>query len=163
MAISSKERKILESLYANNKNLIVALLDLMANDDEVDPELVEKLRSLVSTRDYSKYIFSGEKLSKNRLVLAVVKQYVKDKQPKDFNELEKAFPKKLQGSKGVVKRDQDLSHTERKEKRFFVDAGDEIILADGTKARVCTQWTSSNIAVFIDHIKVQFNYTVDRA
>ena len=42
-------------------------------------------------RDLSKYQFNGQKFSKNRLVLAVVKEYVAKHQP-TFTQLNEAFP-----------------------------------------------------------------------
>jgi len=51
--------------------------------------------------DNTKYIFNDIEYGKDRLVLAVIKQYVLDKEP-DLNKLKQVFSSSLQGSLDVV-------------------------------------------------------------
>lgn len=97
-------------------------------------------------RDKTRYMFDGKVLSKNRLVLSVVKQYVKDSNP-NFAQLQQAFDKSLQGSLGVVEKMANAKMVKDCAKRYFVN--DAFVLKDGTKVVVCTQWGIFNIVKFI--------------
>ena len=54
-----------------------------------------------ANRDKTKYMFNGKVYPKNRLVLAIIKEYVEKHNP-SFQELSSVFDKSLQGSLGVV-------------------------------------------------------------
>lgn len=162
MAISNEERKILEKFIKENKNLLCSVLGELK--DDVDPDVLLTITSTV--RDYSTYQFNGEEYRKNKLVLAVVKKYADDNNPKDFAELQNAFPDKLQGSKkGVVKLLNDISNKDKGiggQKRYFVDTNDTIKLG-ADEIAVCTQWGADNISVFIDHVNNNLGYTITKA
>ncbi len=53
-------------------------------------------------RDKTRYMFNGNVYLKNKLVLAIVKDYVLKNQAITCNELKMIFDKSLQGSIGVV-------------------------------------------------------------
>ena len=53
-------------------------------------------------RDKTRYMFNGNVYLKNKLVLAVIKDYVSKNQTITCNELKTVFDKSLQGSIGVV-------------------------------------------------------------
>ena len=91
-------------------------------------------------------MYEGKVLPKNRLVLAVVNQYVKDHNP-DFIELQQAFDKSLQGSLNVVEKMENAQKIKDCAKRYFVQ--DSFVLKDGTEVVVCTQWGIFNIIKFI--------------
>lgn len=100
-------------------------------------------------RDTSKYLFEGKTLGKGRLVLAVVKRYVASHPETTFAQLEKAFPKSLQGGLGVVATlDQANDVYARDERRrHFLNRDDLMELQDGPAA-VCSQWGIGNIDAF---------------
>ena len=115
------------------------------------------------TKDFSKYMFDGRTYGKSRLVLAVVKQYVKDHHPATFDELEKAFPSSIQGSLGVVRRIEDVSEKYKGNggvKRYFVD--DIIILASGEQVIVCTQFGAPNTEKFVEHVINKLGYAISK-
>ena len=161
MAISNEEKEILQNFYDKNKNLMNAIIEMMLDDDDVDPSLKDKMSNLVSNKDFSKYEFNGKEYGKNKLVLAVVKQYIEDHKPTDFTELESAFPKSLQGSFGVVKKYDKLSDSEKNHKRFYIDSSDILETADNTKCVVCTQWSTNNIDEFINKAR-EYNYSINK-
>lgn len=74
-------------------------------------------------RDLSKYQFNGQKFSKNRLVLAVVKEYVAKHQP-TFTQLNEAFPINVRGRKGIFCTEQEFNEKFKSssdiEKRYFI-------------------------------------------
>lgn len=100
-------------------------------------------------RDKTKYFFDGVKYSKRRLVLAIVKAYVKKHPNITINELQTTFDASLQGSFGVVmeKKTAITKITDYK-KRFFTRVEEEIKLIDGI-CLVCSQWTLEKINIFI--------------
>lgn len=113
------------------------------NTDKSEPQ--------ASGRDKTKYMFEGKILAKNRLVLAVIKNYVKDHNP-TFEELAKVFDKSLQGSLGVVELYSNAIKISDASKRFFLKDEDVIDLSNA-KAVVCTQWGIFNIVKFIKQAK----------
>lgn len=108
-------------------------------------------------RDKTRYMFDGKVLSKNRLVLVVVKQYVKDNAP-DYSQLQHTFDKSLQGSLGVVEKIENAKAIKDSAKRYFMD--DSFVLKDGTEVVVCTQWGIFNIVKFIKQANL-LGYKID--
>lgn len=103
----------------------------------------------VKNKDYTKYIFNGQKYGKNRLVLAVIKDYVEKNPTITFSQLKSKFPDHLQS------RETFTTETEAKEKRDrrnFIEPDELITLADETIA-VSTQWGILNINPFIEHCR----------
>lgn len=100
-----------------------------------------------SNRDKTKYLFNGKVLAKNRLVLSVIQNYVKQNSP-TFEELSKVFDKSLQGSLNVVEILQNASKISDCKKRYFMKPDDILQLGD-TQVVVCTQWGIFNIVKFI--------------
>ena len=86
-------------------------LDLPNTSLELDAKLATNMEEVVvraGTRNYDKYVFSGETYNKRRLVLAVVKHIVKEKNIQSFNDLDLLFPewhsrktKQVEASSGV--------------------------------------------------------------
>lgn len=104
-----------------------------------------------SARDKTKYMFDGKVYAKNRLVLAIIKEYVEQNNP-TFAQLSSVFDKSLQGSLGVVKLYADAKAVSDSAKRFFMKDEDVILLSDA-KVVVCTQWGIFNITKFIKQAK----------
>lgn len=105
-------------------------------------------------RDYSKYRFNGESYPKGRLVLAVVKAYIKQNKP-NLNQLREAFPKDLQGSIGVFLTEQEYNARKQsskdKSERFFKKPEDRLATADGEQILICTEWGKDNVSQFVEH------------
>ena len=100
-----------------------------------------------SNRDKTKYMFLGKVFPKNRLVLAIVKQYAEEHNS-SFEELSEVFDKSLQGSLGVVELyDTAIKTTDAKKRYFLADA--DVLNLNGVKTVVCTQWGIFNIVKFV--------------
>jgi len=71
-----------------------------------------------------------------------------------FAELNKQFPKRCQGSKGVFTLSSNANeiYTETGRKRHFIAPDEQIELSDSTIA-ICTQWGVKNIDRFITKAK----------
>lgn len=102
-------------------------------------------------RDTTKYLFHGAVYSKNRLVLAVVKDYA-ERHRVSFRELSEVFHPSLQGSIGVVERAETARERQDYQVRFFTAEDETIALADG-EAYVCNQWGVLNIPRFLSRAK----------
>ena len=102
-------------------------------------------------RDTTKYLFNGAVYAKNRLVLAVVKDYT-EKNRVSFKELTEVFHPSLQGSIGVVERVEVAKKRQDYQARFFTAESEILILTDGN-AYVCNQWGILNIPRFLSRAK----------
>lgn len=101
------------------------------------------------SKDMSKYKFNGKMLGKGRLVLEVIKQHVENNPNITFSELERQFPRKIQGSRGVFSSEEEaIEIRNRDRRRHFIKADELITLSDSTIA-VCSQWGIKNIGKFI--------------
>ena len=103
---------------------------------------------LDTKRDKTKYMFNGKIYPKNRLVLAVITQFVQTNNP-SFEELSSAFDKSLQGSLNVIELLDEASKIKDSAKRYFMEKNEQLSLSDGNTVVVCTQWGIFNIPRFI--------------
>lgn len=101
-----------------------------------------------ATKDKTKYMFKGVIYPKNRLVLAVVTDYVKNHPSITEEELKEVFNKSLQGSIGVVEDIETAKTRSDYNVRFFAESDEVLNVADG-KMIVCTQWGITNIGNFL--------------
>lgn len=109
-------------------------------------------------RDKTKYMFEGKIYPKNRLVLAIIKKYVKDNNP-TYETLNNVFDKSLQGSLKVVELYDNAIKISDAPKRYFMKEED-ILNLQGQKVVVCTQWGIFNITKFIK-LAQSLNFYID--
>lgn len=110
-----------------------------------DTYFIEKVKN----KDYTKYIFNGQKYGKNRLVLAVIKDYVEKNPTITYSQLKAKFPDSLQGRETFTT-ENDAKF--KRDRRNFIEPDELITLKDETIA-VSTQWGIANINPFISHCK----------
>ena len=123
--------------------VITRILDNYEGVKYIPPQKSQK-------KDLTKYLFKGASLGKGKLVLAVVREYVKLHTDVTCGELLVAFPKDLQmrglgvfAKKEVAQEIYDRTGY----KRYYINE-DLIKLKDCTIA-VCSQWGKTNIGNFI--------------
>lgn len=133
-----------EEEILNLKKRIAELEKLLVGDKQGTEPLS---KPKIQNRDKTKYMFEGKVYAKNRLVLAVIRDYVSRHNP-TFAELCNVFDKSLQGSLGVVKHYEEAQDISDSAKRFFMKPEDVLYLKDA-KVVVCTQWGIFNIVKFI--------------
>jgi hypothetical protein len=133
-------------LGTDKENLNVNSIKSITND------IINNAKSM--GRDFTKYQYKGQELGKGRLVLEVVKNYVKNNPEITFDELIKVFPNELQGSINTIERLKDAEDRQKKSgyKRHYLNESEIIILKDGPIA-VCSQWGIGNIDKFRNHCK----------
>ncbi|HCH74303.1 MAG TPA: hypothetical protein DEV87_03885 [Clostridiales bacterium] len=111
-------------------------------------------------RDKTRYMFNGNVYLKNKLVLAVVKDYVSKNQAITCNELKTVFDKSLQGSIGVVEYEHIAKQRKDYQVRFFEKEDEILQLIDGNMF-VCSQWGFLNISNFIKRAE-QLGYKIEQ-
>ena len=111
-------------------------------------------------RDKTRYMFNGNVYLKNKLVLAVVKDYVSKNQAITCNELKTVFDKSLQGSIGVVEYECVAKQRKDYQVRFFAKEDEILRLVDGNMI-VCSQWGILNISNFIKRAE-QLGYEIEQ-
>lgn len=111
-------------------------------------------------RDKTRYMFNGNVYLKNKLVFAVVKDYVSKNQAITCNELKTVFDKSLQGSIGVVEYESIAKQRKDYQVRFFEKEDEILRLVDGNML-VCSQWGILNISNFVKRAE-QLGYEVQQ-
>jgi hypothetical protein len=125
--------------------------------------ITEKFENEIETingiKDLTHYSFNGKDYPKSRLVLAIVKEYVKNN-ISSLMDLQNIFNKKLQGGFGVVEELSNAINIYKTTgyKRHFID--DPIKLNSGQEIAVCSQWGISNINRFINKAK-ELGYSIE--
>ena len=111
-------------------------------------------------RDKTRYMFNGNIYLKNKLVLAVVKDYVSKNIQITCYELKSIFTKSLQGSIGVVEEENIAKQRKDFNIRFFCKEDEVLRLVDGNML-VCSQWGILNISNFIKRAE-QLGYEIEQ-
>ena len=108
-------------------------------------------------RDYTKYNAEGlgENLNKRQLVFTIVKDYVEKNNP-SFEDLQKAFPDEVQGSKGFIRKEAEV-----KTPKHF-NMREPLKIKNGAHVVVSNQWGTENIKRFIDHA-TNLGYSIEKS
>jgi hypothetical protein len=110
------------------------------------------------TRDTSKLKFNGELYGKGRLVLAVVKQFMKDNPRTSLTKLKETFPEELQPRYGMIQEVSKAKKLSIDRERFFLKPEDLIKVGD-KKVAVCNQFGKNNLPEVLKHFKT-LNYNI---
>lgn len=110
-------------------------------------------------RDKTRYMSNGNIFLKNKLVLAILKDYVSKNQAITCKELKAVFDKSLQGSIGVVEYEIIARQRKDYQVRFFEKEDEILRLVDGNML-VCSQWGILNISNFIKRAE-QLGYKIE--
>lgn len=127
-----------------------------------EPSLYEASRPAVlvsGKRDTTRFMFEGNVYLKNRLVLAVVRAYLRDNPETTRADLKNVFSKSLQGSIGVVEYAEIAQLRSDCAVRFFAKPEETLNLVDGAMY-VCSQWGILNIPNFIK-LAIQIGYKIE--
>lgn len=141
--------------HANGFETPADTIERLLDKVEGTPEKPADQGKSIIERDKTKYKFNGVTYGKGRLVLAVVSQYVEDHQDINFEEVQAAFPKELQGSIGVVNRlDYVLTKWHAYDKKRHFTKDNEVIKMNNEDIAVCTEWGIDNIGSFINKARL---------
>lgn len=135
-------------------NLGLVIKDEMGNDVASSSEKGEADKQ---RNKRTLYYMNGEgPYCKRELVLLAVTQYMIEHPECTYEQLEKAFPQKLQGSYGVIRpitwiEEQSMMGKDHMN-RYYTEQKNLLISADGIKFAVCDQW-GDNFLNFVQHMK----------
>ena len=104
----------------------------------------KKIARYSDGRDYTRYKFKGVEYNKRRLVLAIVKDWVKSNKPQNIEELRGAFPQDI-AYKGTFVPLKEANYI-----RFFTNEGDRFSFNDGTCYVVSNQWGGARHKRFVE-------------
>lgn len=116
-----------------------------------------------TSRDFSKFEFKGEIYNKARLVNKVIRTFVEENPTISYAELEKVFPKSLQGSIGVfdTKENAQAIYDRTGHKRHYLKPDELVKLTDSIIA-TSNQWGLGNITHFTNHVNnLNNNYRIE--
>ena len=111
-------------------------------------------------RDKTRYMFNGNIYLKNKLVWAIVKDYVSKNPVVTCDKLKTVFDRSLQGSIGVVEYENIAKQRKDYKVRFFEKEDEILRLIDGNML-VCSQWGILNISNFIKRAE-QLGYQIEQ-
>lgn len=106
-----------------------------------------------TNRDFSKFEFKGNIYNKARLVNQIIRSYIELNPNVTYAELEKAFPRKLQGSSGIFDTDEKAQeiYDRTGHKRHYLKPDELIKLSDSIIA-TSNQWGIDNIKSFVNYV-----------
>ena len=131
---------------------------------EMDAKVAEPQPDYSKKGKRTKYSLNcGEPTWKNRTVWNAVRNLLKEFPNATFKEIADFFPKRLQGSYGVVATIADIEERSKRNSsennRWFLDPSDILTAADGVKFTVTTEW-GDNFENFRNHIAKEFGWTI---
>lgn len=127
----------------------IIILEKKLNINNSDDLNNDNIIYQASSRDKTKYMFKGKILPKNRLVFAIVSDYINNNLDMDLKKLQSIFDKSLQGSLQVVEDLNKVLLIKDYSKRYFCNDKEILSLNNGQKVAICTQWGIFNIKKFI--------------
>ena len=161
-SISPELQRKLQDGYVTQKGEIpiagMILRRFRSNNNEIYVITDTFFKYNYTDRDYSKFKFKGGTYNKARLVNKVVRTYVEENPTISYAELEKDFPKNLQGSYGVfdTKENAQEIYDRTGHKRYYLKPDELIKLSDSIIA-TSNQWGIKGIKNFIKHVNSMNN------
>ena len=142
---------------------------IIYSDTKEHFEIKETQTQLQNTKkkrnyDYTQYSLNGgEPVGKGRLVLNIVKEYIKHYPNTTFSDIEKSFPSNCQGNYGVVRTLDYIRENytdQEKSKRYFMKEDEILFSADEVPFAVSNEWGRKNIPNIIKKAK-EIGFTIE--
>jgi len=118
-----------------------------------------KASTVKGERDRTVYQFNGETYKKGPLVLAVIRQYVRENPKVNYVSLKKAFPDELLKGYGVFQTYDKAMDISKVRKRFFLNDNQLVRLPEGNIA-ICSQFAVDTISPFLSNAR-KLGYKID--
>ena len=155
---------ILLHFWDKNQNLLVPVLDILANDETslMSDEQRENIKRTLKARQ--KFLFDGQVVvGKAALVRSVVEKVIKQEKVKYFAKVKELFPDKygVNSDAGLVQRgDWNSFERYRIGEMFHTEY---IPLDSGEKVYVWrAQWSDDKFNKFLKYVKDKFPYSIER-
>ncbi len=123
-------------------------IDILTGEDELQKSKKKKKPPRPQNRDLTKYWFKDKQLSKRRLVVEVIKDWVETNKPQNIEELMDVFPQDIAPNRTFAL----FSEVNDKNKRryFTKYKDDRIYFDDGTCYVVSGEWGSYRHKAFVE-------------
>jgi len=142
-------------------NQIIPLPEAESYLIKIKEKTIERQIAIQNSRDKTKYLFNDLTLGKGRLVLEIVKEYLKQNPNSTFEELLFKFNKKMQGSTGVINTVDFIKEKYKKNRPLhFVQKQEILTSSDNIKFAVCTEWKIDNVINVIEFARNE-NYIIE--
>lgn len=107
-----------------------------------------------SDRDYTRYSFMGKTYNKRKLVLAVIKEWVRLNEPATLERLTEAFPQELhRGHLFDPLSEARATYEKQQIGRHFLEDDEVISFPGGESYAISNQWGSGNIERFVERAR----------
>ena len=142
------------SLFSQKCRMDLGINVTVLNQEIFNDTIAELNSAVRGKNDLSKYKFKNKEYGKGQLVLAVIKDYAKEKNP-TYAELSQKFSK-IKSSRNIILPASEViekfENSRSSKKRYFMERKDIITLSD-QEIMVSNQWGVENIGNFIEHCK----------
>ncbi len=128
---------------------ISAMILQRFRDEENNCYIFNRVISANPGRDFTRYLLDGVYYGKARYVQAVLRKFIESNQHLTLAQLQKKFPREIQGNLEMVLNKKSPKATK---KNYFVNANDLIPLEQGIEVVITRQWGKSNIDRFLNLI-----------
>ena len=110
----------------------------------------ERREARISEKDYTQYQFRNTLYNKRKLVLAVIKSWINENKPSNYDALISAFPQEIHSGRLFVKIE-EANETYRRQGilRHFLNDNEIIKFENGTSYAISNQWGKGNIELLI--------------
>jgi len=147
MAISTKEKRLLDSFLEEHLDLIITAVNAKIEDPDLDDkariDLKQTANTLIGTKkNNTKYNFNNKSnLSKGKLVLEVFKKYTDNDTTITFDKLDE-YSKTFRNT-GVIEKLSNVQNLKKRDKQRYSTKDNEVIkLSDGTEVVINLDWSN---------------------
>jgi hypothetical protein len=154
--------------YKHNQDVLVdveqaiPLPEAESYQVRIRQQSAERREARQSDRDYTRYLFKGTIYNKRKLVLAVIKDWLKANHPTTIEELLEAFPQETRRGGLFVPIEEAQETFERQQiARHFLADEEVIDLGAGKTYAVSNQWGGRNMERFLERAHtLQFDINI---
>lgn len=107
-------------------------------------------------KDLTKYKFNDQFYGKGRLIQAILIDFISKRKNITLEQLQNIFPKSLNGKFQVIEDIKIIKRLGHSRTRYYSDS--IIILKDGTKCSITSQWGSGNVYNIFVLLKKYYGY-----
>lgn len=133
---------------------IIPLPEAESYQVKIKEQAEERREARKSSKDYTQYLFDGETYNKRRLVLAIVRKWIAENNPKSLKDIYKVFPESAPHGRFIVTVDvAKEQYSSSGIARYFTKDDEIIEMPDGQKYAVINQWGKGSLAEFLVEAK----------
>lgn len=133
---------------------IIPLPEAESYQVKIRQQTEQRREARKSSKDFTRYQFRGDEYNKRRLVLAVVKTWIKENNPLSLSELVSAFPQDIKsGGLLVPVNEAEQMSIRQGIPRHFLGEGDLVEFSSNEKYAISNQWSRDSLNKFIEQAR----------